>query len=148
MATFCPEGLWRAELKITQSVNTKWFFIPDNAQKHIPNNAICTFSNNIQNLILVAYVEADLPRSMSLGHASTKFADVLKLLRLSKQQVFTKYSKGEQTSLCGFLVSYCNDKIATGIRCPKIILKCGETLSQTTKEAKVYQKPFDQLESL
>lgn len=62
MATFCPEGLWTAELfgngQTLQDSN--WQRRP--AKINLPHDAVGAFTNDILDVVLFAHVERDLPR--------------------------------------------------------------------------------------
>ena len=63
MATFWPEGLWRAELetnKVRRQASKD--VVPEKQYEYLPNHAISTLSYHILDLILIRDIEGDLPR--------------------------------------------------------------------------------------
>lgn len=55
IATFCWEGLCRAELTLGQQQRLRI-----HQQQHVPNDPVGSFSNHILDVILVRDVERDL----------------------------------------------------------------------------------------
>lgn len=68
IATFCPDGLWSAELWVQCQHHNN-----SNPRRSIPNYSISSLANNVLNIILLADIEGDLPRprrvGLTLGHA-------------------------------------------------------------------------------
>jgi hypothetical protein len=64
IATFWPEGLCRAELPSKLSLAVRTYY--ETTQKltsednDLPDNTICTFANDILNVILLRDIERDL----------------------------------------------------------------------------------------
>ena len=57
IATFCPDGLWSAELPRCQRVKTT----AGCAVCNLPDNAVSALTNYILNVVLFGYIEGDLP---------------------------------------------------------------------------------------
>lgn len=60
MATFWPEGLCSAELETSGAIVHRYW-------KNIPHNTVSALSNYILDIILIRYIERDLPRAAGLA---------------------------------------------------------------------------------